>query len=119
VVNVTGEEQVMASQKLSRTQIVPLMVSRERAAQMLAEIGERTLDALVASGQLPPPRKISKGRVGWLWRDLAAFVESRPVSDLMPGPGRRPTPADHSAAQHGSPARNFVDPVPIAGNRVR
>ncbi len=66
----------------------PLFVSRDRAAQVLGEISERTLDALVAAGDLPPPRRISRGRVGWLWRELVEFAESRPVSDLRPGPGR-------------------------------
>jgi hypothetical protein len=36
-----------------------------------------------------PPRRISKGRTGWLWRDLQEFAESRPVSDAAQGPGRR------------------------------
>lgn len=69
-------------------QAKPIMVPRERAAAALG-ISERTLENLVASGELPPPRKISKQRVGWLWRELEAFAETRPVSDLAPGPGRR------------------------------
>jgi prophage regulatory protein len=69
-------------------QTPPLMVDREHAANALG-ISERTLENLVASGELPPPRKISKQRVGWLWRELQDFAESRPVSDLPPGPGRR------------------------------
>ncbi len=69
--------------------VPPLMVAREDAAAALGGISERTLEALVASGELPPPRKISKGRVGWLWRELEAFAESRPISDHQPGPGRR------------------------------
>ena len=68
-------------------QAAPLMVPRDQAAIALG-ISERTLEGLVATGDLPPPRKISKGRVGWLWRELQAFAESRPVSDLAPGPGR-------------------------------
>ena len=69
-------------------QAPPLMVPRERAAEALG-VSERTLEGLVRSGDLAPPRKISAGRVGWLWRELQAFAESRPVSDLAPGPGRR------------------------------
>jgi prophage regulatory protein len=73
-------------------QAQPLMVSREDAAAALAKISERTLESLVATGELPPPRKISKNRVGWLWRELQAFAESRPVSDLLPGPGKQAAP---------------------------
>lgn len=69
-------------------QAPPLMVDRELAAKALG-VSERTLENLVAAGELPPPRKISKQRVGWLWRELQDFAESRPVSDHLPGPGRR------------------------------
>lgn len=68
-------------------QTAPLMVEREAAAAALG-ISVRTLEGLVRTKELPPPRKISGGRVGWLWRELQEFAESRPVSDLRPGPGR-------------------------------
>lgn len=76
---------------MKRVEIVttpPLMVAREAAAAALG-ISEGTLEALVRKGDLPKPRQISAGRVGWLWRELAEFAEGRPVSDLAPGPGRR------------------------------
>ncbi len=76
-------------------QAPPLMLPREQAAAALG-ISERTLENLVASGDLPPPRKISKGRVGWLWRELQAFAESRPISDHLPA--RRAAQADPTAA---------------------
>jgi prophage regulatory protein len=69
-------------------QAPPLMVDREQAAHALG-VSQRTLENLVATGDLPPPRKISKLRVGWLWRELQAFAESRPISDHMPAPARR------------------------------
>lgn len=79
-------------------QTPPLLIARENAALVLG-VSERTLEALVASGELAPPRKISAGRVGWLWRELQAFAESRPVSDLGSGPGRRRgVPAGEPAA---------------------
>lgn len=78
-------------------QAPPLMVERKHAAAALG-ISERTLEGLVAAGDLPPPRKVSKGRVGWLWRELQAFAESRPVSDHQPAPGRRSAQADPTAA---------------------
>lgn len=77
--------------------VPPLLVARERAADVLG-VSERTLEGLVAAGEIPPPRKISKGRVGWLWRELVEFAESRPVSDLAPGPGRRSARAAQPAA---------------------
>ena len=69
-------------------QTPPLLVGREHAATALG-ISDSTLEALVRSGDLPPQRRISAGRTGWLWRELQAFAESRPVSDAAPGPGRR------------------------------
>lgn len=77
-------------------QTPPLIVARDNAAAVLG-VSERTLEGLVASGDLKPPRKVSAGRVGWLWRELQEFAESRPVSDLRPGPGRRVVPADGTA----------------------
>lgn len=75
----------------------PLIVERENAAAALG-ISERTLEGLVAAGELPPQRRISRGRTGWLWRELVEFAESRPISDLQPGPGRRrAAPGDQPA----------------------
>ena len=68
-------------------QTPPLFVERDDAAIALS-ISVSTLEALVRTKELPPPRKISKGRVGWLWREIEEFAESRPVSELPPGPGR-------------------------------
>jgi prophage regulatory protein len=70
-------------------QAAPLMVDREQAAAALS-IGNSTLEDLVRKGDLPPPRRISAGRTGWLWRELQEFAETRPISDALPGPGRRP-----------------------------
>jgi prophage regulatory protein len=77
--------------------IPPLLVDREQAAAALS-ISERTLEGLVAAGELSPPRKISGKRVGWLYRELQAFAESRPVSDCLPGPGRRRSAPDAAPA---------------------
>jgi predicted DNA-binding transcriptional regulator AlpA len=70
-------------------QAPPLLVAREDAAAALGKISESTLDDLVRKGLLPPPRKISAGRTGWLWKELQACAESLPVSDNAPGPGRK------------------------------
>jgi prophage regulatory protein len=79
-------------------QAEPLFVDREHAAAALGGISDSTLEALVRSGDLPPPRRISQGRTGWLYRELREWAESRPVSDQRPGPGRRRSPPDGAQA---------------------
>ncbi|WP_235538366.1 AlpA family transcriptional regulator [Pelomonas sp. Root1444] len=69
-------------------QAPPLMVDRHHAAAALG-VSDGTVESLVRSGDLPPPRRISPGRTGWLWRELQEFAETRPVSNALPGPGRR------------------------------
>lgn len=49
-----------------------------------AAISETTLQKLVREEQFPRPRVLSGRRVGWLVRELEAWAESRPVSDLLP-----------------------------------
>lgn len=87
----------MSAKSATIIQAPPLLVARDNAAQALG-ISERTLEGLVRDGKLPPPRKISQGRTGWLWRELQDFAEALPVSDLAPGPGRRAAPSDRQAA---------------------
>lgn len=73
-------------------QTAPLFVERDEAARALS-ISVSTLEALVRAEELPPPRKVSGKRVAWLWREIQEFAESRPVSNLPPGPGRVREPA--------------------------
>ena len=68
------------SKTITIIQAPPLIVDRNHAAAALG-VSDGTVEALVRSGDLPPPRRISKGRTGWLWRELQEFAESRPVSD--------------------------------------
>lgn len=77
-------------------QAAPLMVGREQAAAAL-DISDSLLEDLVRKGELAPPRRISKGRTGWLWRELAEFAETRPVSEAPPGPGQRKPQDGHPA----------------------
>jgi predicted DNA-binding transcriptional regulator AlpA len=76
--------------------IRPLYLARTDAAAFLA-IGESTLDALVARGEAPKPRKLSKGRTAWLVEDLESWGRARPESDFLPpansGYGRAGVPA--------------------------
>lgn len=64
-------------------QIRPLYLARPDAAAFLA-ISESTLDALVARGEAPKPRKVSAGRTAWLVEDLENWGRERPISDLLP-----------------------------------
>ena len=64
-------------------QIRPLFLARPDAATYLA-ISESLLDNLVARGEAPKPRKLSKGRTAWLVEDLDAWGRTRPDSDLLP-----------------------------------
>lgn len=65
--------------------IRPLYLSRADAAAFLA-LGESTWDALVARGEAPKPRKLSKGRTAWLVEELEVWGRQRPESDLLPPP---------------------------------
>jgi predicted DNA-binding transcriptional regulator AlpA len=67
-------------------QIRPLFLQRPDAARYLA-ISESLLDALVARGDAPKPRKLSKGRTAWLVEDLDDWGRRRPESDLLPPEG--------------------------------
>ena len=66
-------------------------------------VKETTIDELMRKGDFPKPRVLSARRVGWLVRELEAWAESRPVSDLLPPPNtgaKKPqqTPASQTAA---------------------
>lgn len=55
--------------------IKPLYLGREEAAKFLA-ISTSTLEALVARGQAPKPRKVSANRSAWLVEELEAWGKS-------------------------------------------
>jgi predicted DNA-binding transcriptional regulator AlpA len=63
--------------------IRPLYLARPDAAAFLA-LSESTLDNLVARGEAPKPRKLSKGRTAWLVEELENWGRERPESDLLP-----------------------------------
>lgn len=65
--------------------VEPAFLGKAAAAAFLA-VSESTIDNLVSAGELARPRRISKGRTGWLLDDLRAFARSRPESDLLPPP---------------------------------
>lgn len=62
----------------------PIFLGRQQAAQALA-ISDSTLEKLTRQEpSFPKPRKISANRVGWLYREIEAWAENRPVSDIAP-----------------------------------
>jgi prophage regulatory protein len=72
-----------SKQATSIVHIRPLYLARPDAAAFLA-LSESTLDALVARGDVPKPRKLSAGRTAWLVEDLEMWGRLRPSSDLLP-----------------------------------
>lgn len=85
----------------------PLYLARSEAAAYVS-LAESTIEKLVAANEFPPPRKLTKGRTGWLVDELDAWGRARPVSDLAParnsGYGRagKPTAAGTDAAATSS-----------------
>nr|WP_157604985.1 AlpA family phage regulatory protein [Rhizobacter sp. Root16D2] len=56
-------------------------------------LSESTVEKLVREEAFPKPRLLSGRRVAWLVREVTAWCEERPVSNLLPPPftGRRKT----------------------------
>lgn len=56
-------------------------------------LSESTVEKLVREEVFPKPRLLSGRRVAWLVREVTAWCEERPVSNLLPPPftGRRKT----------------------------
>lgn len=65
--------------------MTPIYVDRQSAASLLS-ISDSTLEKLVRIGEFPRPRQLSGQRVGWLYREIMEWAESRPVSELAPPP---------------------------------
>lgn len=67
----------------------PALLDRDQACAYMGSISPAMLHRLVAQGKLPKPRQISNNRVGWLRTELEAAALQLPVSEVLPGPGRR------------------------------
>ena len=68
---------------MSALNIEPAYLERAAAASFLG-ISESTLEKLVREDDAPKPRQVSPKRVAWLVRELRAWAEARPVSNLLP-----------------------------------
>lgn len=65
--------------------VPPIVVDRETAAALLS-LGLSSFQAAVATGLVPKPRRLSSGRVGWLYSELLECAQGLPVSDMPPPP---------------------------------
>lgn len=63
--------------------IQPRFVAKDAAAQLLA-MSIKTFERCVQKGEIPKPRQLSAGRVGWLVSELDEWAQSRPVSEILP-----------------------------------
>ena len=63
--------------------IEPILLDREAAASA-ATLSTGLMERLIAQGEFPRPRKLSKGKVGWLPDEIREWARTRPVSDLLP-----------------------------------
>lgn len=70
---------------MSAKKVAPIFLDLPAVVQAVA-LSESTVQELVRQGQFPAPRQLSGRRVGWLVRELEAWAESRPVSQLLPPP---------------------------------
>ncbi len=77
--------------------IKPLYVETDQAPHVV-RLSSSVIDLLERTGQFPKRRQLSGRRVGYLLRELEEWAESRPVSELAPGPGRRATQGEPTGA---------------------
>lgn len=63
--------------------IQPRFVAKDAAAQLLA-MSIKTFERGVQKGEIPKPRQLSAGRVGWLVSELDEWAQSRPISEILP-----------------------------------
>jgi prophage regulatory protein len=81
------KEKIMGRNKRDIAHIQPMAIaiSYEEAADFVV-LGLSTMEKLVRQGLFPQPRKVSAKRVVFLVRELTEWLESRPVSDILPPP---------------------------------
>jgi prophage regulatory protein len=63
--------------------IKPAYLDRATTANYVS-LSESMIQKLMSRDQFPKPRQLSGQRVGWLVRELDEWVETRPVSQLLP-----------------------------------
>lgn len=82
-------------------QLKPAAVDLENAAAFVS-LSESAVLRLVREGNFPKPRQLSGRRVAYLVRELEEWVESRPISEILPpencGYGRAGKPVEAANA---------------------
>jgi prophage regulatory protein len=93
------------SSKVMDTQVKRIFVDLPEVATLVT-LATATIQRLVRENGFPKPRKISANRVAWLLREVEAWAEERPVSDLLPpvNTGKRRHPANNVVAHVGGAA---------------
>jgi len=74
----------------------PLFVPIEDAAARLS-VSVSTVEKLIREGELTA-RKLSDSCSRIRFTDLVAWADSRPISDIKPGPGRKAAPQPETSA---------------------
>lgn len=90
-----------------RVSITPIVLDVEGTCAYTS-LSESTIQQLTRdrSSGFPQPRKLSGRRVGYLVRELDAWIESRPISDLLPPPNtgaKKPRASSVRQATQGDP----------------
>lgn len=90
---------------MGRIDVDPIFLDQLTAAGILS-LSETTFKRLARTDPtFPKARKLAGRRVGWLYRELLAWAETRPVSDNLPPPSTgakkpraKPSPASATEA---------------------
>lgn len=82
--------------------VKPLAVDIQTAGQMIG-VSDGTIKMLIRASEtsgFPKPKKLSANRVGIIVKELEAWVDTRPESDLLPpvNCGKKKKPATNDQA---------------------
>ncbi|MBM2884867.1 AlpA family phage regulatory protein [Chromobacterium phragmitis] len=78
-------EEKKKTRNRKKLDLQPLYLDLEDAAAVVA-LSPAVVQQLVRKEAFPKPREISTRRVGWLYRELVEWSETRPASTLLPPP---------------------------------
>src|ERR1700704_4403427 len=68
----------MARQSALPTTLPPRLICRDAAAEYV-DVSPNTFDKMIESGTMPPPRRLTMGRVAWDVRHLDRAVDLLPI----------------------------------------
>ena len=71
--------------QVASSQVKRIYVDLPEVASVLS-LATATIQKMVRENEFPRPRQLSGRRVGWLLREVEAWAEERPISDLPPPP---------------------------------